>query len=166
MGEQDGPQEPPEPRAVSREVDDFIRAEKGKRYTSDWLLVDQELIDRFADTTRDWMFLHVDAEKAAKTEFGGTIAHGFLILSLLAPLRSGTPRPTLPGLRVGLNYGFERIRFINPVRSGSRIRAVFTISAIDEVGPGKFREDMAVTIEIEGQERPAVVANWLTMYLL
>jgi len=152
-------------RQVS-EVDDFIRAETNKSYTSDWLLVDQALIDRFADTTGDWMFLHVDPEKAAKTEFGGTIAHGFLILSLLAPLRSRTPRPTLPGLRVGLNYGFERIRFISPVRSGSHIRAVFTIVAVDQVGPGKFRENMAVTIEIEGQKRPAMVANWLTMYLL
>lgn len=166
MGEQDWPQIAPEPRTLNSEVEGFIRAEEHKSYISDWLLVDQELIDRFADTTRDWMFLHVDPEKAAETEFGGTIAHGFLILSLLAPLRSGTPRPAMPGLRVGLNYGFERIRFINPVRSGSRIRAVFTIAAIDEVGPGRFREDMAVTIEIEGQERPAVVANWLTMYLL
>ncbi|MCB2060558.1 MAG: MaoC family dehydratase [Novosphingobium sp.] len=148
------------------QVAEFIREEVGKSYVSDWLLVDQELIDKFADTTRDWMFLHVDPEKAAQTEFGGTIAHGFLLLSLLAPLRSETPRPTMPGLRVGLNYGFERIRFINPVRSGSRIRAVFSIDKLEEVSPGRFREDMGVTIEIEGQERPAVVANWLTMYLL
>jgi acyl dehydratase len=148
------------------EVAAFIGTEVGKNYVSDWLLVDQELIDRFADTTRDWMFLHVDPEKAAQTEFGGTIAHGFLLLSLMAPLRSGTPRPSLPGLRVGLNYGFERIRFISPVRSGSRIRGVFTIAAITEVGTGKFREEMDVTLEIEGSERPAVAARWLTMYLL
>ena len=144
----------------------FLETEVGKSYVSDWLLVDQDLIDRFADTTRDWMFLHVDPEKAARTEFGGTIAHGFLLLSLMAPLRSATPRPQLPGLRVGLNYGFDKVRFINPVRSGSRIRAVFTINAIDEVSPGRFREDMGVTIEIEGVDRPAVVASWLTMYLL
>lgn len=144
----------------------FIGAEVGKSYTSDWLLVDQELIDRFADTTRDWMFLHVDPEKAKETEFGGTIAHGFLLLSLMAPLRSETPRPRLPGLRVGLNYGFEKIRFINPVRSGSRIRAVFTIAEIKEEKPGKLREAMDVTLEIEGADRPAVVARWLTMYLL
>lgn len=144
----------------------FIKQETGKSYTSGWLLVDQPMIDSFADTTRDWMFLHVDPEKAAETEFGGTIAHGFLTLSLLAPLRADTPRPTLPGLRVGLNYGFDKIRFINPVPSGSRIRAVFSIDAIDEVSPGRFRETMGVTVEIEGQERPAVVANWLTMYLL
>lgn len=144
----------------------FIREETGKRYVSGWLPVDQDLIDRFADTTRDWMFLHVDPERAAQTEFGGTIAHGFLLLSLLAPLRTETPRPTLPGMRVGLNYGFERIRFINPVRSGSRIRAVFTIDKLEEVSPGRFREDMGVVLEIEGAERPAVVASWLTMYLV
>jgi len=151
---------------MEAELTTFLAEEVGKSYVSDWLLVDQELIDRFADTTRDWMFLHVDPEKAAQTEFGGTIAHGFLLLSLLAPLRAETPRPHLPGLRVGLNYGFEKIRFINPVRSGSRIRARFTIDAIDEVSPGKYREDMGVAIEIEGIERPAVVASWLTMYLL
>jgi acyl dehydratase len=148
------------------EVAAFIAEETGKRYVSDWLLVDQPLIDAFADTTRDWMFLHVDQEKAAQTEFGGTIAHGFLLLSLMAPLRSETPRPRIPGLRVGLNYGFEKIRFINPVRSGSRIRAVFTTAEIREEAPGKLREAMDVTIEIEGVERPAVVAQWLTMYLL
>ena len=151
---------------MDTQVAEFIRNQVGKRYVSDWLLVDQDLIDKFADTTRDWMFLHVDPEKAAQTEFGGTIAHGFLLLSLLAPLRSETTRPAPPGLRAGLNYGFDRIRFINPVRSGSRIRAVFTIDALEEVSPGKIREDMGVKLEIEGQERPAVIANWLTMYLV
>jgi acyl dehydratase len=144
----------------------FIGEETGKSYVSGWLLVDQAMIDSFADTTRDWMFLHVDPVRAAETEFGGTIAHGFLTLSLLVPLRAETSRPTLPGLRVGLNYGLERVRFINPVPSGSRIRAVFTIDTIDEVSPGRFRESMGVTVEIEGQERPALVATWLTMYLL
>lgn len=151
---------------MSSELDDFIRAEKGKSYRSDWLLVDQDLIDRFADTTRDWMFLHVDPAKAAETEFGGTIAHGFLLLSLLAPLRSETPRPRLPGMRMGVNYGFDRIRFISPVRSGRRIRATFTIAELERDGPGQIREVMDVTLEVEGVERPAVVARWLTMYLL
>ena len=148
------------------DIAEFIASETGKSYTSDWLLVDQALIDGFADATRDWMFLHVDVEAASKTEFGGTIAHGFLLLSLLAPLRAGTDRPRLPGLRVGLNYGMERIRFINPVRSGSRIRAVFTVAEIRENGPDRLREVLDVRIEIDGVERPAVVAQWLTMYLL
>lgn len=151
---------------MSSELEDFIRNEQGRSYTSDWLLVDQELIDRFADTTRDWMFLHVDPEKAAQTEFGGTIAHGFLLLSLLAPLRSETPRPSLPGMRTGVNYGFDRVRMVSPVRSGSRIRAHFTVTELRRDGPGQVREAMDVTLEVEGVERPAVVARWLTMYLL
>jgi acyl dehydratase len=151
---------------VSDELEDFIRDEQGKTYLSSWMPVDQELIDRFADTTRDWMFLHVDPERAAQTEFGGTIAHGFLLLSLLAPLRSETERPRLPGMRTGLNYGFDRVRFISPVRSGSRIRAHFTITELRRDGPGQVREAMDVTLEVEGVERPAVAARWLTMYLL
>jgi acyl dehydratase len=151
---------------MTSELDEFIREEQGKTYVSDWLTVDQDLIDRFADTTRDWMFLHVDPVKAAQTEFGGTIAHGFLLLSLLAPLRSETPRPHLPGMRSGLNYGFDRVRFVSPVRSGSRIRAHLTVAELRRDGPAQVREAMDVTLEIEGIERPAVAARWLTMYLL
>ncbi|MFA7602622.1 MAG: MaoC family dehydratase [Novosphingobium sp.] len=151
---------------MSSELEDFIRSEEGRGYTSGWLRVDQDLIDRFADTTRDWMFLHVDPEKAAQTEFGGTIAHGFLLLSLLAPLRGETPRPRLPGMRTGVNYGFDKVRFISPVRSGSRIRAHFTVTELRRDGPRQVREAMDVTLEVEGVERPAVVARWLTMYLL
>jgi acyl dehydratase len=144
----------------------FIAAETGRSYVSGWLMVDQPLIDGFADATHDWMALHVDPEAAARTEFGGTIAHGFLILSLLAPMRGEAARPTLPGLRVGLNYGFERIRFIAPVRSGRRIRAHFTITSITERAPGQLLEEMDVRVEIEGEAKPALAARWLTMYLL
>ena len=119
---------------MREEVAAYIAEQVGKPYVSDWLLVDQPMIDRFADATRDWMFLHVDPEKAAQTEFGGTIAHGFLLLSLLAPLRAETPRPSLPGLRVGLNYGFERVRFISPVHSGSRIRGVCSMGRLVRCG--------------------------------
>lgn len=145
-------------------IPEELSAQLGNTYTSDWMLVDQELIDRFADTTHDRMFLHVDPEKAAQTEFGGTIAHGFLLLSLLAPLRAGADRPRF-ALRVGLNYGFERIRFISPVRSGRNIRAHFTVAALGEEAPGRVREEMDVTLEVEGSDRPAVVARWLTVYL-
>jgi acyl dehydratase len=151
---------------MNEEIAQFIEQEVGKTYTSGWLEVDQKTIDDFADTTRDWNFLHVDPEKAAETEYGGTIAHGFLTLSLLAPLRNDTPRPTFPGLRVGVNYGLDRLRFISAVPTGSRIRAVFTIDAIDEVSPGRFRETQGVTVEVEGQERPALVASWLSMFML
>lgn len=151
---------------MNESVAAHVREEVGKTYTSGWLLVDQPMIDSFADTTRDWMFLHVDREKAAQTEFGGTIAHGFLLLSLFAPLRTETPRPAIPGLRMGLNYGFDKVRFVNPVRSGRRVRARFTIEALDEVSPGRLREAMNAVLEIEGEDKPAVVATWLTMYLL
>jgi len=147
-------------------ISTFISDEVGKVYESNWMLVDQALIDGFANVTRDWNFLHIDPEAAAQTEFGGTIAHGFLVLSLLAPLRSETPRPRFPGLRVGVNYGFERVRWVQPVHSGSRIRATFRIEAITETGPGRYREELDVVVKVEGLDRPAVAARWLTMYFL
>jgi acyl dehydratase len=150
---------------MTPEQSDFIASETGRSYQSDWLLVDQPTIDAFADATQDWMYLHVDPVAAAKTEFGGTIAHGFLLLSLLAPLRSGTARPPFPGLRNGLNYGFERIRFVAPVRSGKRIAARFDIVGFEERGSGRFVETMDAIVAIEGEERPALTARWLSMYL-
>ena len=148
-------------------IAEFIAAETGQTYVSDWLLVDQAVIDRFADCTQDWNFLHVDPEAAGATEFGGTIAHGFLVLSLLVPLRASAPeRPRFPGLRVGVNYGIEKLRWVQPVRSGSRIRASFHIAAIAETAPGRYREEMDVVVECEGLERPALAARWLTMYIL
>ena len=142
----------------------FIREETGKSYASDWLEVDQAMIDAFADTTRDWNFLHVDPEAAASTEFGSTIAHGFLVLSLLAPMRQSLPRPRFPGLRMGVNYGLERVRWVQPVLSGKRIRGRFAIAAVMPDDPGRYREEMDVTVEIEGADRPAMVARWITMY--
>lgn len=149
---------------MSNEEEEFIRSETGKTYVSDWLEVDQATINAFADATRDWNFLHVDPEAAAKTEYGGTIAHGFLALSLLAPLRQGLPRPRFPGMRMGVNYGIEKVRFVQPVRSGKRIRGNFTITEVAPAGEGRFREVMDFVIEVEGLERPAVVGSWLTMY--
>ena len=155
-----------EQESMNAEIEAYAREETGKPYVSDWMEVDQALIDQFADLTRDWNFLHVDVDRAAQTEFGGTIAHGFLVMSLFAPLRSETPRPRVPGLRMGVNYGFDRIRFIQPVRSGSRIRGTFTIAALEEVAPGQIREEMDVTIEVEGLARPAVAARWLSMFFV
>lgn len=149
---------------MSDEEEEFIRSETGKTYVSNWLEVDQAMIDAFADATRDWNFLHVDPEAAAKTEYGGTIAHGFLALSLLAPLRQGLPRPRFPGMRMGVNYGVEKVRFVQPVRSGKRVRGNFTITEVAPAGEGRFREVMDFVIEVEGLERPAVVGSWLTMY--
>jgi acyl dehydratase len=150
---------------MQSEIAEFIRSEMGKTYVSDWFVVDQELIGRFADCTHDWNFLHVDPAKAAETEFGGTIAHGFLVLSLLAALRGDLERPRFPNLRVGVNYGLEKVRWVQPVRSGSRIRGTFTVAEIKETVPGRYRETMDVVVEAEGVERPALVAQWLTMYM-
>ena len=147
-------------------IAEFIAAETGQTYVSDWLLVDQAIIDRFADCTQDWNFLHVDPEAAGATEFGGTIAHGFLVLSLLVPLRASAPeRPRFPGLRVGVNYGIEKLRWVQPVRSGSRIRGHFHVAGITRTAPGRYREELEVTVECEGLGRPAMVAHWLTMYM-
>jgi len=137
----------------------------GRTFVSQWLEVDQATIQSFADTTRDWNFLHLDPDKARAAGFGGTIAHGFLTLSLLAPLRMLCDRPAISGFRAGVNYGLEAMRFIAPVPAGSRIRGHFTVESLVERSPGQWLEDMAVRVEIEGQERPALVAHWLTMYL-
>ena len=150
---------------MQEEISQYIAAEIGQTYVSDWLEVDQAMLNQFADATRDWNFLHVDPEAAGATEFGGTIAHGFLVLSLLAPLRSETPRPRFPHVRVGVNYGIEQLRWVQPVRSGSRIRGHFKVAAITETAPGRYREELEVTVECEGLERPAMVARWLTMYM-
>ena len=153
-------------QALKDEIVQFIAAEVGQTYVSDWLLVGQPVITQFADCTQDWNFLHVDPERAAETEFGGTIAHGFLVLSLLAPLRASTPpRPGFPGFRVAVNYGIEKLRWVQPVRAGSRIRGHFKVAAITETAPGRYREELDVTVECEGLERPAMVASWLTMYM-
>jgi acyl dehydratase len=146
------------------DVAQFIADETGKTYVSDWIEVDQAMIQAFADTTRDWMFLHVDPEAAAKTEFGGTIAHGFLVLSLLAPLRAGLPRPRFPELRLGVNYGLDKVRMVRPVPSGSRVRGKFTVASIVADEPGRYRENLDSVVEIEGSDQPALVARWITMY--
>jgi acyl dehydratase len=145
-------------------VAQFIESETGQIYVSDWLTVDQATIQAFADATRDWNFLHVDPEAASKTEFGSTIAHGFLVLSLLAPMRQDLPRPRFPGLRLGVNYGLERTRWVQPVLAGSRIRGRFTVASIAPDEPGRYREELEVIVEIEGNARPAMVARWITMY--
>lgn len=150
---------------MNDEIAAWIAAETGRVWHSDWMTVDQETIDRFADATRDWNFLHVDPQAAGRTEYGGTIAHGFLVLSLLAPLRQTAERPAFPGLRLGVNYGLEAVRWVQPVRAGSRIRARFAVVGIVETVPGRYREELDVTVEAEGLARPALVARWLTMYM-
>jgi acyl dehydratase len=128
---------------------------------SDWLTVGQERIDAFADLCGDHQFIHVDPVRAAGTPMGGTVAHGFLTLSLLSCLAAGA-RPRIEGTRHSVNYGFDRLRFVAPVPAGARIRARFTLAALDETRPGEVSLAWDVSVEIEGGERPALAARWLT----
>ena len=132
---------------------------------SDWIEIDQARIDAFAAVTEDRQFIHVDPEAAARTPFGGTVAHGFLTLSLLS--RMAADAMLIPeGVRMGVNYGFERVRFMAPVRSGKRVRGRFTLERLDEKRPGQWQFTHHVTVEIEGEEKPALVADWIGLIFL
>ena len=128
---------------------------------SDWLVVSQEMINQFADATLDHQFIHVDPERAqAETPFGGTIAHGFLTLSLL----SGFVEKCMPRIEdtaMAVNYGFEKIRFLTPVPSGARIRGNFKLAECSQRNPGEYLSRYEVSVEIENMEKPALVAQWL-----
>ncbi len=140
---------------------DDIRARIGTEIgTSDWIEVTQDRIDAFAETTEDRQFIHVDPVLAAQTPFGGTIAHGFLSLSLLSRMAADVMR--IPdGAKMAVNYGLDRVRFIAPVRVGSRVRGRFTLDAVDVKAPGQFLLRHTVTVEIEHHDKPALTAQWL-----
>ncbi|HLX97916.1 MAG TPA: MaoC family dehydratase [Roseiarcus sp.] len=137
----------------------------GKRFTSRWLTVDQARIDAFAKVTEDELFIHVDPERAKATQFGGTIAHGFLTLSLLSAM-AYSALPRIEGAVHGVNYGFDRVRFVHPVRSGSRVRAHFTLHTATLRSEREWRLTYEVSVEIEGVQKPALAANWLTMQVM
>ncbi|MET1112978.1 MAG: MaoC family dehydratase [Allosphingosinicella sp.] len=145
------------PIASIEEIQSKVGSEVG---VSGWILVDQARIDAFADVTEDPQFIHIDPEAAAKTPFGGTIAHGFLTLSLLSRMAADAMlRPE--GVKMGVNYGFERVRFMAPVRSGKRVRGRFTLARFEEKRPGQWQFVHNVAVEIEGEEKPALVADWI-----
>jgi acyl dehydratase len=145
------------PRAALEEIRNRVGEEVG---VSGWIAIDQARIDAFADTTDDRQFIHVDPGAAAATPLGGTIAHGFLTLSLLS--RMAAEATLLPdGLKMAVNYGFDRVRFLAPVRSGSRVRARFVLDSVEEKAPGQILMRHRVTVEIEGQDKPALTADWL-----
>ena len=132
--------------------------------TSDWLAITQDRIDAFADATSDHQWIHVDSGRArAETPFGATIAHGFLTLSLLSALMRDAV--TVDGPRMTLNYGLNRVRFVSPVPSGSRIRARVALATVDDLGDS-IQATWGVTIEREGGDKPAVVAEWIVRYYL
>lgn len=143
-----------------------LRGMRGKELgVSDWVVIDQARIDAFADVTEDHQFVHVDPERAREaTPFGGTIAHGLLSLSMIVRLCLDAV-PDVEGRQMMLNYGFDRIRFPAPVRSGRRIRARTVLADAEQRKPGQILIRLDVTIEIEGEERPAVVADWLSLHV-
>lgn len=129
---------------------------------SGWLAMDQDRITAFADATEDRQFIHVDPDAAARTPFGGTIAHGFLTLSLLSRMAAETvlvPDTT----KMVVNYGLDRVRFLAPVRSGKRIRGRFTLDSVEEKAAGQILLRHVVAVEIEGEDKPALSAVWLTL---
>jgi acyl dehydratase len=132
---------------------------------SRWFLIDQKRIDAFANATEDWQFIHVDPEAAKATPFGDAIAHGFLTLSMLSAIAYDA-LPKVSGLAFGVNYGFDKVRFVAPVRAGRRIRGRFTLSALTQRGAREWRSRKTVTVEIEGEGKPALVAEWLSLYVL
>ena len=131
---------------------------------SGWIVIDQAMIDSFAETTMDRQFIHIDPEAASTTPFGGTIAHGFLSLSLLSAM-SFQVLPQIPGA-IGINYGFDKVRFLTPVRVGTRVRGRFTLAALTPRTPTEFQTRYSVTVEIDAADRPALAAEWLTMTIL
>ena len=140
-------------------LNDYIGKEIGH---SDWFLVDQERINQFADVTIDHQFIHIDEEKSKKGPFGSTIAHGFLTLSLLTHL-TDTCRLIPEGTVMGINYGFDKVRFINPVKVNSRIRATVKPLSAVERNPGQWLLKSEVNVEIENEEKPALVSEWLSL---
>jgi acyl dehydratase len=144
------------------EIGAWVGKETG---VSDWVEIDQARISAFADVTEDHQFIHVDPEAAKATPFGGTIAHGFLTLSMLSRLAAGSVL-VCEGIKMGVNYGFEKVRFITPVKSGRRIRGRFTLMSADEKLPGQWSFKYGVKVEIEGEDRPALAAEWLTMQMV
>lgn len=137
----------------------------GEDFVSDWLVVDQRMIDTFADATHDHQFIHVDpARAAAETPFGGTIAHGFLTLSLLSIL-AYRAMPGVEGTKMGINYGFEKVRFITPVKSGARVRGRFRLVGLTERAVS-VQSAWEASIEIENAPKPALSAHWITLAVI
>ncbi|MEV6426130.1 MaoC family dehydratase [Nocardia sp. NPDC051463] len=142
---------------------DALRAAVGTELgASDWITIDQERIDRFAEATGDDQWIHVDPERAAAGPYGQTIAHGFLTLSLLVPITRQVM--TVSAARMAINYGLDRVRFLAPIPVGGRIRGTVTLTSVTDV-PGGVQALRHVAIELEGAERPACVADAIARYL-
>ena len=128
--------------------------------TSDWFLIDQARINAFADNTEDHQFIHVNPELAKATPLGSTVAHGFLTLSMLSALMESAITERYE-VAMSINYGFDKVRFLNFVKSGKRIRGHFKLLELTEKRPGQWLQKVEATVEIEGEEKPALIAEWL-----
>jgi len=150
-------------KTIKRE--DIAQYQNVELESSEWHTVTQEQINQFADCTLDHQFIHIDPEKAGQTPFGGTIAHGFLTLSMLSHF-SEQFALVIEGTYMGVNYGFDSVRFISPVKVGKKIRAHAKSLDIVEKRPGQFMSRTEVTVEIEGEEKPALKAVWIGMQMV
>ena len=149
---------------VAMDREDFVKLVGNELGVSEWHTIDQKQIDAFADVTEDFQFIHIDPERARReTPFGGTIAHGFLSLSMLSKM-AYSAMPTLNGAAMSVNYGFDKIRFLTPVRAGKRVRARFVLSEVTMKSPKELLARTATTLEIEDEPKPALVADWLGMH--
>ena len=132
--------------------------------TSDWHVVTQEQVNLFADATDDHQWIHVDPERAKDGPFGAPIAHGFLSLSLLAPMMAKSVDK--PAVQMSVNYGFDKVRFLSPVKSGKRVRGQFKLLELVEKRPGQWQQKVEATVEIEGESKPALLADWIFMHFV
>ena len=143
-------------------LDSLINQEMG---ISDWLEIDQSMINEFANVTKDRQFIHIDPDKAKNSTFGGTIAHGFLSLSMLSYFAENGFGFAIKDYPIALNYGFDKIRFISPVKVDAQIRGRSTLRSVSEKIEGQVLVKQRVVIDIKGVSKPALIADWLTMYI-
>jgi acyl dehydratase len=134
--------------------------------TSEWVEMSQDRINMFAEATGDHQFIHVNEEAAKQTPFGGTIAHGFLTLSMIPYLSANSDLPKVDGVKMGVNYGGNKTRFISPVRSGKRIRGHWKLLELVEKRPGQWQQTHEITIEIEGEDKPALITEWIMQFFV
>jgi len=132
--------------------------------SSEWVEMGQERINKFADATGDHQFIHVDEAAAKMTPFGGTIAHGYLTLSMIPYMTAHSDVPRIDDIKMAINYGGNKTRFLAPVRSGKRIRGHWKLLEMIEKRPGQWQQTVEITMEIEGEDKPALICEWMTLY--
>jgi acyl dehydratase len=150
------------PRVSLQRLQELIGSEIG---VSRWFEISQARINAFAEITEDMQFIHIDPAAAGATPFGGPVAHGFLTLSMLSAMAYDAV-PRVEGVAMGVNYGFDKVRFVAPVRAGARIRGRFKLMAVTQRSSSEWQMRNAVEVEIEGAPKPALIAEWLSMFVL